>query len=144
MDSEPREIELKFQVDPATAQAVFEAVAGCDGSVKSLTSTYFDTPTGVLAKAGLALRVRHDGKSWVQTLKSAEAAGGAMGRGEWEAPVPGAKPVLALLRGTPAHKAMGRSRKLTPLFTVAVERRMAVRKLDGLEVETALDQGKVT
>ncbi len=143
MASEPREIELKFRVEPAKARGVFEAVTGAKGAVWRLTSTYFDTPTGALAKAGMALRVRHDGETWTQTLKTAQAAGGAMGRGEWEAPVTGAKPTLSLLRDTPARKVMGRGRKLTPLFTVEVERRLAVRTIEGLRIEAALDRGRV-
>ena len=143
MAEEPHEIELKFRVEAAKAQAVFEDVAGGAGKTKTLASTYFDTPSGALAKAGMALRVRRDGEEWVQTLKTAQAAGGAMGRGEWEAKTPGAKPVLALLRDTPAHKALGRSRKLTPLFTVDVERRIAVRALDHASIEVALDRGRV-
>ena len=143
MADEPHEIELKFRVEAAQAQAVFEDVAGGAGKTKTLASTYFDTPSGALAKAGMALRVRRDGEDWIQTLKTAEATGGAMGRGEWEAKTPGAKPVLALLRDTPAHKALGGSRKLTPLFTVDVERRIAVRALDRASIEVALDRGRV-
>lgn len=143
MASEPREIELKFRVDPARAEAVFEAIAGGRGKTKSLAATYYDTPTGALAKAGMALRVRREGKAWVQTLKSADAGNGAMGRGEWEWPATGLKPDLALLRATPAQKAMGRSRKLVALFTVEMERRLAVRPLAHAQVEVALDRGKV-
>jgi inorganic triphosphatase YgiF len=142
--SDPTEIELKFRLDPSHAEAVFEDVAGAKGKVVSLTSTYYDTAAGALAKAGLALRVRHDGQNWTQTLKSAAAPAGAIGRGEWEAPVAGPKPDLALLKGTPAQKALGRSRKLVPLFTVEVERRLAVRPLAHALVEAALDRGRVT
>ncbi|MBS0412000.1 MAG: CHAD domain-containing protein [Proteobacteria bacterium] len=143
MSSEPREIELKFRVEPARAEAVFEAIAGGKGKAKTLAATYYDTPGGALAKAGMALRVRREGRAWVQTLKSAEAGNGAMGRGEWEWPATGAKPDLALLRGTPAQKAMGRSRKLVPLFTVEMDRRLAVRALENAKVEVALDRGRV-
>jgi len=143
MASEPREIELKFRVEPARAEAVFEAVAGGRGKTKTLAATYYDTPAGALAKAGMALRVRREGKAWVQTLKSADAGNGAMGRGEWEWPATGAKPDLALLRGTPAQKALGRSRKLVPLFTVEMQRRLAVRPLPKGEIEVALDRGRV-
>ncbi|MGA0602612.1 CHAD domain-containing protein [Caulobacter sp. KR2-114] len=141
--ADPHEIELKFRVDPARAEAVFAAVAGEDGRVRSLSATYFDTPTGVLAKAGMALRVRTDGKAWVQTLKTAQANGGGMGRGEWEASTSGPKPDIGLLKGTPAQKALGRSRKLQPLFTVEVERRQAVRLVEGASIEVALDRGRV-
>lgn len=143
--AEPREVELKFRVEPGRAEAVFVAVTGAQGQVRTLASTYYDTPSGALAKAGLALRVRSDGQRFVQTLKSATAADGSMGRGEWECEVSGPKPDPGKLKGTPAEKALARSRKLQPLFAVAVERRQAVRALNGeTAVEAALDRGQVT
>lgn len=141
---DPREIELKFRVEPARAEAVFAAVTGAEGRVRALASTYYDTPTGALAKAGMALRVRSDGERFVQTLKTAAAADGGMGRGEWEAELSGPKPDLARLKGTPAEKTFSRSRKLEPLFAVEVQRREAVRVLSGeVAVEAALDRGQV-
>lgn len=142
--AEPREIELKFRLEPGRAEAVFAAVAGSEGEVRTLASTYYDTPAGALARAGMALRVRSDGKRFVQTLKTAGAADGGMGRGEWEAELSGPKPDVARLKGTPAEKSLSRSRKLEPLFAVEVERRQAVRALDGASVEAALDRGRVT
>jgi len=143
VSADPNEIELKFRLEPGRAEAVFAALAGSEGQVRTLASTYYDTPAGALAKAGMALRVRADGRRFVQTLKTAEAADGAMGRGEWESEVSGPKPDLGKLKGTPAEKALARSRKLQPLFSVEVERREAVRTLKHASIEAALDRGQV-
>jgi inorganic triphosphatase YgiF len=54
---------------------------------RRLVSTYFDTPNLRLAKMGLGLRIRRDGRQWIQTIKGpAEAAsgGGLAARPEYE------------------------------------------------------------
>lgn len=68
------EIELKFQV-PASARAalVAELRRGAGPfSRESLIASYLDTPDGRLARAGLAWRVRREGRRWVQALKAAD------------------------------------------------------------------------
>jgi triphosphatase len=60
------EIELKFQVPPNSRAAVERAVAG---QRVHLQAAYVDTADRALAGAGLALRVRREGRQWVQTLK---------------------------------------------------------------------------
>src|SRR5512140_777648 len=98
MADEPREIELKFRLDPAKADAVFDALGGGKARTKTLTAIYYDTPRRTLARGHMALRVRRENDRWVQTLKSDGGADGRLGRGEWEAEVPGATPDLALLK----------------------------------------------
>jgi inorganic triphosphatase YgiF len=67
-----REIELKFQVPPGRGSAVDAAVAGRSGAPRMrLQAAYYDTVDRALAAAGLALRVRREGRRWVQTLKGA-------------------------------------------------------------------------
>ncbi len=75
------EIELKFQVPAAQRAAVDRAVAGrtVPGRMLQprvrLQAAYFDTAQRALAQARLALRVRREGRRWVQTLKGATADG---------------------------------------------------------------------
>ncbi|TMH07639.1 MAG: CYTH domain-containing protein, partial [Betaproteobacteria bacterium] len=69
-DRPMHEIELKFQVAAVARAAVDSAVAGRTPRPREhLQAAYFDTADRALAAAGLALRVRHEGRRWVQTLK---------------------------------------------------------------------------
>ena len=82
-----KEVELKFQVPPAARQAVESAVAGPQAARRiRLRAAYFDTPTGALAAAGLALRLRKEGRAWVQTLKGTLPDGTSMTRAEHNTP----------------------------------------------------------
>ena len=82
-----KEVELKFQVPPAARKAVEAAVAGPRAARRiRLRAAYFDTPTGALAAAGLALRLRKEGRAWVQTLKGTLPEGGSMIRAEHNVP----------------------------------------------------------
>lgn len=66
------EIEIKFQVPAAQRAAVDAAVAGRARPARlRLQAAYHDTAERTLATAGLALRLRREGRQWVQTLKGA-------------------------------------------------------------------------
>jgi triphosphatase len=65
-----QEIELKFQIPAASRAAVAAAMAGANPSPRQrLQAVYFDTADRALAHAGMALRIRHEGRRLVQTLK---------------------------------------------------------------------------
>ena len=65
-----QEIELKFQVPAPARAAVDAAVAGSPKPPRQrLRAVYFDTADRALARAGMALRIRHEGRRRVQTLK---------------------------------------------------------------------------
>ncbi|MFN9103948.1 MAG: CYTH domain-containing protein, partial [Betaproteobacteria bacterium] len=81
------EIELKFQVPPGQATAVARAVGTASARRVRLQAAYADTADRRLAAAGLALRLRREGRRWVQTLKG--RGDGLMARPEHEVPVPG-------------------------------------------------------
>ena len=108
-----QEIELKFQIPAQALGAVQAELTALDGGQHQplrLRAAYFDTPDRALAHARMALRVRQEGRQWVQTLK----AGGSntMMRLEDNQPAkaPKAKqPVVADLSrhlGTPAEAAL--------------------------------------
>ena len=65
------EIELKFQIPDSALTAVeAELKARADHHRERLQAYYMDTPDRRLAQARMALRVRKEGRKWVQTLKA--------------------------------------------------------------------------
>lgn len=149
------EIELKFQIDPAQRTAVQRAVAGRGSAAQTirLQARYFDTPDGRLAAAGLALRLRREGRSrWVQTLKG--RGDGVMHRLEHEVVLPAGQPAtLDLMRhdGTPAGTALraalaAQKGGLAEHFATDIRRTRRVVRTRGGEgdaasVELAFDEG---
>lgn len=117
-----------------------------------LVSTYFDTFDHLLARQGLALRVRASNGKFVQTVKSAQGDGPSDGpsdgpfgvvRGEWEDAVRGPTPD----REAPAT---GRfiagdvAGRLVPLFrTEIVRRRVELAPAPDTRIEAALDRGRI-
>ena len=148
------EIELKFQVPPGQRDALDKAVAGRTPTRRvRLQAAYCDTAQRALAQARMALRVRREGRQWVQTLKGATADG--MTRLEHNVPLVGAAgaggavpPVdPALHAGTPAgdrlQTALGNApgEPLGVLFLTDILRRTRVQRTSLGSVELALDTG---
>ena len=87
------EVELKLAL-PETAQRSFlrhpllrEAR---DKRAARLVILYYDTPDLALWQHGIALRLRRQGGTWLQTVKAAgESAAGLTARPEWETPYDG-------------------------------------------------------
>jgi inorganic triphosphatase YgiF len=144
MAGEPREVELKFHLEPARGpEALAWLARGRPQSASALRAIYFDTENHDLDRGGLFLRVRAEDGRWIQTVKSRVAPEGKLGRGEWNRSTPGPAPDLAAARRTPAREILGPDTRLTALFTVAVERRtVEIRTPDSL-IEAALDSGAV-
>ena len=149
----PAEIEIKLFVPPASVDRVWTQRLVVDRAigprkVERLTNRYFDTPRRELAGRRMALRLRGDGATWVQTLKTGGAGHGALSqRGEWEEPVDGPGLDWTKLAATPLADFVGRplSRKrLKPIFTTDFERAsQRLRLPDGSEVEFAFDRGTI-
>ena len=75
----PTETELKLRIAPDAAAALLrhpalKSLKRSRPRAAQVTSTYFDTADGTLAAAGVALRLRRDGRRWVQTVKGASAS----------------------------------------------------------------------
>ncbi|MES2228198.1 MAG: CYTH and CHAD domain-containing protein [Pseudomonadota bacterium] len=151
------EIELKLQVPAARRTEVEAAVAGrTPGPWMRLQAAYHDTADRRLAAAGLALRMRREGRRWVQTLKGAAddgltrlehnvARGAAAAMPALDPALHAATPVgerlLALLAAPPAAP-------LLPLYRTDIRRRTRVLpvRADGqpsARVELAFDRGRI-
>ena len=159
------EIELKLQVPVAQRAKVDAAVAGRMPSPRMrLQAAYQDTVDRALANARLALRLRREGRQWVQTLKGAGDDG--MTRLEHNVPrgssatVPAIDPaqhagtaagdrLLALLAARPdARPAMPPGSALQTLYRTDIRRRtraLAVRApgCAPSRVELAFDTGLI-
>jgi triphosphatase len=151
------EIELKLAVPAASFARLlkspeFQAIAVGPVRRKRFTTTYFDTPDMRLLDAGMALRVRRDGKRRIQTLKTAgHPTLGALARGEWERTIVGETPVvdeawLAEIDDKDARKLLSKEklrRQLTALFTTSFARRLVHVRQGASLVEVSLDSGAI-
>lgn len=149
------ETELKFQVPPARLATVRKAVATAAAVQTRLQALYVETPGHDLAAAGLALRLRKEGRFWVQTLKG--RGDGLMQRLEHEVRLPTQTglPTLdpALHDGTPAGALLraalarareaGRTDELRVLYRTDIRRTLRRVRTGGAVVELALDEGRI-
>lgn len=122
------EIELKLAL-PKTAQSLFLRQAVLRKAVArhthQLINIYYDTPDLSLRERRVALRLRKQGRMWLQTVKSAgKSAAGLTTRPEWETQYAGhfdfsAVDVPAIRRRL--ERALAR-RQITPLFETNFKR----------------------
>lgn len=146
------ETELKLQVPPARRRAVAAAVAARSGTMQRLQAVYLDTAQRTLACAGIALRLRREGRHWVQTLKATGAD--RMQRLEHNVPRPGAAAVApaldtALHAGTPAGERLAAALRaepaqaLQPLYRTDIRRLQRRLRSRGATLELAFDEGRI-
>lgn len=65
-----QEIELKFLVPQAQLKGLMRQAKVKSSQDIHMAAHYFDTRKQVLAKAGIGLRIRQEGDTWVQTIKA--------------------------------------------------------------------------
>jgi inorganic triphosphatase YgiF len=144
------EVELKLLAPAGVLAQLREAPviarhARNGGVVRRLDAIYYDTQDRTLFSHGLSLRVRRNGKRYVQTLKRAPINGQPFVRSEWEASVDSVTPDLTLLPiaeiGAPLD-ALAPS-ALDPIFATKVHRRVQQLELKGAIVEVAFDEGSI-
>jgi len=149
--SPAREVELKLVVAPEDLERVrnspvLGAIAEGPGEVRELSTTYYDTPDLDLARAAIALRLRDDGTTRVQTIKtlSDDAPGDSAAvsvRREWNWTIPGTELDLSLIGPNVPMSDEVRAR-LRPLFTTKFQRTTRRARLDPRTlVEVAIDDG---
>jgi len=145
------ELELKFCVPDAALASLRESLLARGARRVRLRAHYFDTACGALAQHRVALRLRLEGRRWVQTLKA--AGEGAVHRLEHEVHVPGSsreRPALDPARhdGTPAGaqlaaalQAAADPQLIEQHATDVWRLRCELHGADGSCIEAALDTG---
>lgn len=144
------EVELKITLDPGAEARLRRDPAlearEVPGRTADLVSIYYDTPGEALAQAGIALRLRREGRRWVQTIKIKAGAetGGLFANHEVECPAPGGR--LVLEGEDPAFAAIAEAAgdaPLSPLFETRVKRRIELLRMPEGLVELAIDKGEI-
>ncbi|PRY26024.1 inorganic triphosphatase YgiF [Aliiruegeria haliotis] len=147
------EIELKFLLDEDAIKRLKARLKSLDLNqtavrARTLRSVYHDTPDHDLRKAGIALRLRKDGRRWLQTVKAGTTInGGLLHTQEVEVPAPGGRLDLALVTDDALrdrlHALIGEA-DLAPICETLMKRAATQIDLaDGAKVELAIDEGEV-
>ena len=146
------ELELKFRIPDAALEPLRKALRQHGAQRTRLQARYFDTADGLLARHLIALRLRLEGRRWVQTLKA--AGSGAVHRLEDEVRVPGAPSTvpaldLGLHEGSEAGAALQAALDSAPGAVLLERHATDVVRLHcllqtegGSAVEVALDTGR--
>ncbi|VCU68724.1 CHAD domain protein [Pigmentiphaga humi] len=137
------EQELKFAVSASLRKELVQALvrAGGDSRVH-LRAMYFDTPDRQLARQKAAIRLRLEGRKWVQTFKMAGA--NAMTRIELNHPCPRRTLDLSVYAGTPAEAVLQDVQdELAVRYETDVWRRRASIRTRWGSVEIAHDEGEI-
>jgi inorganic triphosphatase YgiF len=148
-----KEIELKLLVDAPTADRVSRSPAVLrfargEPVTRRLRTVYHDTPKGALGSAGIALRTRHDGTAWTQTVKAARTMQGGFSEAvESPLPLPGPEPDIAGIADADLRARVGEALGGAvpgPVFETAFDRTTWVLDIPHLgQVELALDRGEI-
>ncbi|MEX3937365.1 CYTH domain-containing protein [Paraburkholderia phymatum] len=145
-----QEIKLSLPTDQVGAATQwFIQCTRRAGRTIALENSYFDTPALTLARAKSAVRVRRTPDGWLQTYKTVGTSkDGLHDRHEWEVPVNGnALEVDALLDACddePSKEALRSARnELIPLFSTNFSRTLWHVRIEGADIEAAIDQGEI-
>ncbi len=145
-----QETELKLAL-PEAAQRAFLRHPLLRGAQKlptrRLVSIYHDTPGLDLQRRGVALRVRRQGRAWLQTVKCEGTSGGALAvRPEWERPYAG-RFDFSLVDDAALRAWLEKQRiraHLAPVFETAFSRRAwRLAPAPGTSVLLLLDRGRI-
>lgn len=136
------EQELKLHVPRRASSGVLSEMKKLGAASTRLRALYYDTPDRALVRAKVALRVRKEGRRWVQTLKM--PGDHALARIEINHPRPAPELDLSLYEGTPAAELLSRvGDALIVCYETDVQRlHKQVRTRMGT-VEIAFDRGSL-
>lgn len=143
------EIELKLALPSTQIDALFNhpALAGTAPLKQHLINTYFDTPSGDLAKAQVAVRLRQVDNQVLQTVKTAGHGGGGLSsRQEWEWAVTHQQLDATALRELPPFQGQLLSAidQLTPTLNTDFTRHSWQLTWQDSHIELVLDKGEIT
>jgi inorganic triphosphatase YgiF len=115
---------------------------------RKLYSVYYDTPALDLWRKGVALRLRREGRRWLQTVKGeGTVQAGLYRRDELESEVPGPQPDFARIRDGHLAEAFSSPQvraQLRPVFVTQFSRNSRLLELaPGVTVEAAIDHGAI-
>jgi len=136
------EQELKLHVPRTARPSVQRAMLRGAVTRVRLRAQYFDTPERALVKAGISLRLRQEGRQWVQTLKMAGA--NPLSRVELNHPRPNATLDLSVYEDSPARKPLAKAARLLSVCyeTDILRLYRRIRTPAGV-VEVAFDVGQI-
>lgn len=147
------EIELKFLLDEAGRHALRTRLRGLplvseQSRTRALRSVYFDTDDLALKRARFSIRIRKDGRRWLQTVKTrAQLQSGLSRVDEFESPAPGGRLNIALVEDEGMRAALTGligDAPLKPVCETAMRRVSTILQLDdGTRAELALDSGEI-
>lgn len=153
-----REVELKLRLPAVAARDVLRAralrtVQAGPPQRQRLLAVYFDTPEATLARAGIALRLRKEGRNWIQTIKGPAESGSGAGIAsrlefEWDRGGAAQPPALdaAQWNATPWRSLLTSATQsgLAARFATDYRRTtFAVALPDGTRASLCIDQGEV-
>ena len=146
------ETELKLRITPEQLAKLKRHVLLREYQVTRPTThrlynIYYDTPKLELHKFEIALRLRHAGRHWLQTLKGkGSVKAGLHQRNEWEAEVSG--PALDFSASEVVkwdeHLPLSLRKKLQPVFVTDFSRSSRMLLWHGAQIELCMDQGEIS
>jgi inorganic triphosphatase YgiF len=143
-----KEVEVKLELAPASLPALKRLPLFQNAKRRqkraAQVSVYFDTEKQTLRKKGLMLRVRRQGRHYIQTIKSTSNAG-SFTRNEWETDIAGNHPDLAQAKGTALEPLLTKKlrRRLKPLFETRVQRTVYPLVNGAHAIALAVDHGAI-
>ncbi len=145
------EVELKLLFQPKDLSKLLNLpairrLARGRKRTRLLPSVYYDTPELELRKQNISLRVRKEGRRYLQCVKSAGTLeGGVLVRGEWENPVPTEDPVIPAIEDEQLRRRVIAcvGDRLEPVLRTEVERTSRRIVVDGGEIVMDVDTGAI-
>lgn len=144
------ETELKLRIAPEQLarlkrHGLLKAHTASRPVTRRLYNIYYDTPKLELHQSGMALRLRHTGRQWLQTLKGGGSVqAGLHRRDEWEMPVNGpALDLSGLSADWDQHLPRSLRNRLQSVFVTDFSRSSRMLDFQGARIELCMDQGEI-